>query len=105
MSERSHTVSTGCSTQLRLAGKLRAAAGIVFGECKDCNYDDLQPSRVWDPTLGEVLNQAVADLNIPVYYGLTIGHTADQLTLPEGIMLEMDADKCVIKIEEGCVTE
>src|SRR5499427_3037350 len=31
-------------TQLRLAGKLDSAAGIVFGECKDCRPRDYKPS-------------------------------------------------------------
>ena len=43
-------------TQLRLAGKLQQASGIIFGECNDCNSDGLNPSHIWDYTLGEVLD-------------------------------------------------
>src|SRR5207244_8152828 len=31
-------------TQLRLAGKLSSAAGIIFGECQDCRPRDFKPS-------------------------------------------------------------
>jgi muramoyltetrapeptide carboxypeptidase len=39
-----------------------------------------------------------------VLSGLTIGHTDDQLTLPLGVMAELDADKGELIIEEAGVT-
>src|SRR3954470_17471573 len=30
-------------TQLRLSGKLKAAAGVIFGECEDCKRSDYKP--------------------------------------------------------------
>jgi muramoyltetrapeptide carboxypeptidase LdcA involved in peptidoglycan recycling len=38
-----------------------------------------------------------------VLSGLTIGHTEDQLTLPLGVMAELDADKGELIIEEAAV--
>lgn len=82
--------------QLRLAGKLHDAAGIVVGECVDCNSNGLNPSKVWDPSLGEVLDAYLSALGKPVFYGLTFGHTSDQLTVPIGAEAELDAGRhCV----------
>jgi muramoyltetrapeptide carboxypeptidase len=90
-------------TQLRLAGKLDAAAGIVFGECQDCKPRDFQPAFESTFSLGEVADQILGRLACPVLAGLTIGHTNDQLTLPEGAMATLDADKGELFIEESGV--
>lgn len=92
-------------TQLKLAKKLLNAKGVVFGECKDCNYDGLQSSRAWDFSLGEIIDSIFSDIKIPVFTGLTIGHTSDQATMPLGLEAEIDADKCIINILESGVRE
>lgn len=86
-------------TQLRLAGKLAEAAGIIVGECPDCNSS----GYTWDHSLGEVLDNLLGDLNIPVLYGLTIGHTSEQLTLPIGVEAELDAERGVLNVLEAGV--
>jgi len=90
-------------TQLRLAGKLDSAAGLVFGECYLCRPRDYKPA--FDSTLsfGEVLDEILGKLRIPVLSGLTFGHTDDQLTLPLGVMATLDADKGELVIEESGV--
>jgi muramoyltetrapeptide carboxypeptidase len=90
-------------TQLRLAGKLQAAAGIIFGECSECVPRQFQPSFESTFSLGEVVDAILGDLKIPVLSGLTIGHTTDQLTLPLGVMALLDADKGELTIEEAGV--
>jgi muramoyltetrapeptide carboxypeptidase len=91
-------------TQLRLAGKLRSAAGIIFGECADCKQRDYKPSFDSTFTLGEVVDNILGELKVPVLSGLTIGHTDDQLTLPMGVMATLDADKGELVIEESAVS-
>jgi muramoyltetrapeptide carboxypeptidase len=91
----------GMLTQLRLAGKLEAAAGIVFGECHNCRPRQFQPSFESTLSLGEVLDDILGKLGIPVLSGLAIGHTEDQLTLPLGVMATLDADKGELVIEEA----
>jgi muramoyltetrapeptide carboxypeptidase len=88
-------------TQLRLAGKLKAAAGIVFGECHDCGPNDYKPSFAWNMTLGEVLDDRLSGIRRPAFSGLTIGHTADQLTLPIGVMASLDATNGTLTVEES----
>jgi muramoyltetrapeptide carboxypeptidase len=91
-------------TQLRLTGKLEGAAGIIFGECADCKPRDFQPSFASPYSLGEVVDNLLGDLKIPVLYGLTIGHTADQLTLPLGVKAVLDADAGILEIPESGVS-
>src|SRR5579884_453500 len=90
-------------TQLRLAGKLNAAAGVVFGECTECGSGDCKPA--FDSTLSvtEVLNGIIGQARVPAFSGLTIGHTAEQLTLPVGVPATIDADRGELVIEEGGV--
>lgn len=90
-------------TQLRLAGKFKNVAGIVFGECKDCRAHDYKPSISNPYSLGEVLDNAFGELNVPVLSGLTIGHTDDQLTLPLGVRATLDATRGALTIEESGV--
>jgi len=86
-------------TQLRLAGKLDAAAGIIWGECADCHPNDYKPSFQSTLSLGEIVDNILGGLKIPVLSGLTIGHTDDQVTLPEGVMATLDADKQELTIQ------
>jgi muramoyltetrapeptide carboxypeptidase len=90
-------------TQLRLAGKLTSAAGVIFGECQDCRPRDFKPSYESSLSVGEVVDEVLGRLHAPVLSGLTIGHTDDQLTLPLGVMAELDADKGELVIEEAGV--
>jgi muramoyltetrapeptide carboxypeptidase len=93
----------GMLTQLRLAGKLDAAAGIVFGECSDCGPRDFKPAFESTFSVGEVVDQILGKLGVPVLSGLTIGHTDDQLTLPLGPLASLDADKGKLVIEEAAL--
>lgn len=91
-------------TQLRLAGKLQAAAGIIFGECRDCRPRQYQPSYDSTLSVGEVVDEILGNFDIPVLSGLTVGHTGDQLTLPLGVLATLDADKGELVIEEAGTT-
>ncbi len=88
-------------TQLRLAGKLQAAAGIIFGECRDCRPREYQPSFDSTLSVGEIIDEILGKFDIPVLSGLTIGHTGDQLTLPLGVLATLDADRGELVIEEA----
>jgi muramoyltetrapeptide carboxypeptidase len=83
--------------QLRLAGKLDKLKGIVFGACTDCQAK----SRIWDPALGEVLDNYLKGRNYPVIYGLMIGHTDEQLIVPYGINARLNADSGTIELLES----
>lgn len=84
-------------SQLRLAGKLQAAAGILMGECKDCP----PPGKDSAYSLGEVIDYLLGDLGIPVLYGLSFGHTIDQVTLPLGVQATLDADRQTLNVTQA----
>jgi muramoyltetrapeptide carboxypeptidase len=89
--------------QLLLAGKFDQCAGVVFGECVDCGPRQFEPTTTFNFTLGEVIDRVFSKVKVPVFHGLVIGHTADQITLPLGVMAAMDADRKELIIEESAV--
>lgn len=91
-------------TQLRLAGKLEQAAGIVFGDCVGCAPNDYKPFVAAGFSLGEVLDALLGNLKVPVLSGLTIGHVEDQLTLPLGVTATLDAEAGTLEIKESGVS-
>ncbi len=72
--------------QLRNAGKLRDAAGILIGHITDCNLDE----RDYDVV--RVIMEATAELDIPIMYNIQSGHGFPMITLPMGGMCVMDTD-------------
>jgi muramoyltetrapeptide carboxypeptidase len=86
--------------QLHLAGKFEQSAGVVWGECADCGPGTCRTSAASPFTLGETVDNLLARLKVPVLAGLTIGHTADQATLPYGVQATLDADKGELIVEE-----
>lgn len=82
--------------QLLLAGKLTAAAGIIFGECINCEAEDMQNSF----TLLDVIRGYMEKHKIPSFYGLGAGHGPHKATLPLGVKAEMDAEKGLLTITE-----
>ncbi len=88
-------------TQLRLAGKFREIKGLIIGECAGCVPRDYKPSFESTFSLGEVLDNILGDLKVPVLTGMTIGHTEDQLTLPLGVSATLDTAAATLTIEES----
>jgi muramoyltetrapeptide carboxypeptidase len=86
-------------TQLLLAGKLQAAAGIVCDVFNGCNDEE-------DPgfTITEVLKDRLGKLNKPVLINLYFGHTALKTTLPLGVKAKLN-DKKGLVILEAAATE
>lgn len=75
-------------TQLLLAGKLQASAGIVLGVFSGCEDDEGSGF-----TLAEVLQNRLAGLKVPILTNLYFGHTTNKTTLPFGVMAELDSDR------------
>ena len=75
--------------QLKLAGKLHGARGIVFGEMMDCVQ-----SRDQDYTLEQVVLGVVGEMGVPVAFGLRSGHvTRGNVTLPIGVRAALNVSK------------
>ncbi|HVO80560.1 MAG TPA: LD-carboxypeptidase [Terriglobales bacterium] len=89
--------------QLKLAGKLAGVKGIVFGEMLDCIQTKDQGY-----TLEEVVLRVVADLGVPVAYGLRSGHVSRRnITLPIGVRaaLRVSGTTVHLKILEAATTQ
>ncbi|MFT4760703.1 MAG: muramoyltetrapeptide carboxypeptidase [Paraglaciecola sp.] len=86
-------------TQLRQGTNLKAAKGIALGIFADCEA----PAASNSLTLLETLTDRLGDLKIPVVYGLSFGHIANQMTLPIGVEAELNADDFMLKILETAV--
>jgi len=87
--------------QLKLAGKLDAVRGIIFGDMMDCVQNANQGY-----TLQEVVTRIVGELRVPVAYGLRSGHvTAGNITLPFGVRAGLTVGGGVVdlKILEAAV--
>ena len=51
-------------------------------------------------TLMEVLKDRLANLGIPVVYGLSFGHVVDKFTLPFGVRVELNTETNQLKLLE-----
>ena len=88
-------------TQLRLAGKFRDCAGVVFGDFADCPVEYPE----FGLSLEEIIRDVVAPCGKPVMMGLRCGHCTPKLTLPFGVQCHMDADKCSLSVLESAVID
>lgn len=86
-------------TQLRQAGILEQAAGVILGVFADCEAGPEDKSL----RLIETLRDRLGDLQCPVYYGLPFGHIDDQCTLPVGVEAEFDAEGGTLTLLESGV--
>ena len=73
---------------LKLSGVLDQIAGLIFGECTDCNPGE---GYGW-LTLPQIFDDHIKPLGIPAYRGAMIGHIREQFIVPVGGKVEMDAD-------------
>lgn len=87
-------------TQIDQAGVLSKLAGVVFGQCTDCVAPDGSTSPF---TLTDILQQHLGTLGVPAYQGAWFGHIADQFTLPQGSLAEIDADAGTLRLLEPAV--
>ena len=87
-------------TQLKQAGLLARASGVVIGELAGCD----EPSG--DVTARAVMADLLADFPGPVLFGFPSGHTTGPLqTLPFGVMARVVGDRRPrLIIEESAVT-
>ena len=88
--------------QLQLAGKLAQLRGAVLGQFTR-NFDREDDQRRDDPryTVDGVLRQYFGDAGIPVLVSFPIGHVRNNLTLPIGALVEVDAERVSLTVLES----
>jgi muramoyltetrapeptide carboxypeptidase len=82
-------------SQLALSGLLGKLAGVIFGQCMRCSANVPDYAGF---TVPDVLGQYLKPLGVPAFSGANIGHIANQLSLPVGAHVEMDADAGTIRV-------
>lgn len=87
-------------TQLALAGILGRVAGIVFGQCTECQASGPSYGGF---TVSQLLRQHLLPLGVPAFEGALIGHIDDQFSIPVGAQAEIDADAGTIRMLEPAV--
>ncbi len=88
-------------SQLALSGVLERLSGVIFGQCTRCSAG---VSDYIGFTLPQIFDQYLAPLGIPAFYGANIGHVSNQLSLPVGTPVEMDAQAGTIRLLEPVVS-
>ena len=86
-------------TQVLQSKKFKQPAGIILGVFADCKANDLENSL----SLMDTLKGQVAGLGIPVAYGFSFGHIANQCVLPVGIKAEFDTSKQIVRLLDSAV--
>lgn len=82
-------------TQFKQAGIFDKINGVVLGDFYKCLAKD-----PLDGTVEEVLHEHFDALHKPVVSGLKYSHNQNAVILPIGAMVDLDADKGILKINE-----
>ena len=85
---------------LRLAGKLEGLAGAVLGQFTRRKTEDTSDEVT---TIDEVLESYFKPLNVPVISNFPLGHHRCNITLPVGVLCEINAESKTIRLLENPV--
>jgi len=86
--------------QLKLNRVFKKVKGIILGRFVDCIEHDLNKKTL---TLGEIMDDYLKEIKIPVIYTFPHGHVKELITLPIGIKMKLNATKGYVEILESCV--
>ncbi|GEL78755.1 S66 peptidase family protein [Tenuibacillus multivorans] len=87
-------------SQLKNAGKLDEAAGIVIGDFKHAEPTNDRPSF----TLGEVLDHYFIHQSKPIIKGFNIGHCQPHFSIPLGVHATLSSETKSLIIQPGVMT-
>ena len=87
--------------QLRLAGKFKDCAGVVFGDFADCgsSNNSLNDSSNSPPNKEDIREIILKlQLSVPVLYNFKCGHCSPSASLPLGAMAQLDSNRSLFEI-------
>ena len=84
---------------LRLSGKLAQVRGVLL-----CRFTNCEPAAENDSGLETIFKDYFGELGVPVLAGFPAGHVPDQVTLPVGIRVRLDATARKLTLLESTVT-
>lgn len=83
--------------QLEQSGALNEVSGVILGRFNKCETDD--PTR--EHTLLQVFEDHFSNKPYPVVMNFPIGHVTENVTLPLGVMAELDANAGTVTLLES----
>lgn len=86
-------------TQLKLAGKLNDAAGIILGAWTNCGPQNPEKPE-HSLRLQTIFEEILVPLNIPILMDVTCGHCLPTMSLPLGRTISMNADTKKLEVIE-----
>jgi muramoyltetrapeptide carboxypeptidase len=86
-------------SQLWLAGKLQAAAGVLLG---NFTYSDGEPAES-EEAVAALFDDYFGRLDVPILAGFPAGHAKHNITLPVGALVEIDAGRKQFRVCEQTV--
>jgi len=91
-------------TQLRLAGKLEQARGILIGDFSELDDADAgSDHEAGQRRLRQLWTELLEPLQVPVLAGWRSGHCDPNLTLPIGAIVRLDAGRQKLRLEQDVV--
>ena len=87
-------------TQLDLSQGLRTTAGVLLGTFEKCEAPQGESSL----SLNETVDDHLERLRVPAVCGFSIGHIANQMTLPLGVRARLDTDAQTLTLLESAVS-
>lgn len=85
--------------QMKLAGQLDKPVAVVLGRFRKCDADPDDTSL----SLKQVFLDYFADASYPVVCNFPAGHVSLNATLPFGVPIRVDADRCEVRVLENPV--
>ncbi len=86
---------------MRLSGMFKGMKGVIIGSFRDCHEHDPNKRTL---TLGEVITDYLSPLKKPVVYNFRHGHLRDNITIPLGVSIKINASKKSVEITEAAVS-
>jgi muramoyltetrapeptide carboxypeptidase len=85
---------------LQLSNSFKNLRGIILGRFVDCFEHDPMKKTL---TLGEVMENYLSKMKIPIIYAFPHGHIKDKITVPIGLKVRMNATKGFVEFMESAV--
>lgn len=94
----------GILNQMTQTGMLKDVVGVVVGELIDCDWKENAADFPQMLSIEDVLERYLEPLDVPVLYGLPLGHGKHLVTTPLGAGVTLDADERTLTLDEPALT-
>ena len=81
---------------LKLSGILKDVVGLIAGSFADCG--DISD-------INRLLKDIASNIDIPIFSGLPVGHSTENITIPLGLQAELNMDNMTLSVADTCVEE